>query len=120
MNYHGHMKQCYDRLAHEYEQNAASREEPAEYLPGLLHAISLLPPARVLDVACGSGFFTHHLGSEVTGLDQSEAMLKLARGRVPWAGFVRGVPFGCLSRIAPSKGSSLPSSTVCSRSKTGG
>ena len=87
------MKQYYDRLAYEYEQNAASREEPSEDLPGLLHAISVLPPARVLDVACGTGFFTQHLGSEVTGLDQSEAMLKVARGRVPWAEFVRGDAF---------------------------
>jgi SAM-dependent methyltransferase len=93
MDYHEHMKQYYDRLAYEYEQNAASREEPSEDLPGLLHAISVLPPARVLDVACGTGFFTQHLGSEVTGLDQSEAMLEVARGRVPWAEFVRGDAF---------------------------
>ena len=93
MDYHEHMKQYYDRLAYEYEQNAASREEPSEDLPGLLHAISVLPLARVLDVACGTGFFTQHLGSEVTGLDQSEAMLEVARGRVPWAEFVRGDAF---------------------------
>ena len=94
MHYHEHMKHYYDRLASEYEQNEAFREEPAEDLPALLHAISLLPPARVLDVACGTGFLTTHLGSEVTGLDQSEAMLEVARGRVPWAEFVRGDAFG--------------------------
>ena len=94
MDYHDHMKQYYDRLAYEYEENEASRKEPAEDLPALLHAISLLPPARVLDVACGTGFLTTHLGSEVTGLDQSEAMLEVARGRVPWAEFVRGDAFG--------------------------
>jgi ubiquinone/menaquinone biosynthesis C-methylase UbiE len=69
MDYHEHMKLYYDRLASEYEENDASREEPAEDLPGLFHAISLLLPARVLDVACGTGFLTPHLGSEVTGLD---------------------------------------------------
>jgi SAM-dependent methyltransferase len=89
MDYHEHMKQYYDRLASQYEQNEAFREEPSEDLPGLFHAISLLPPARVLDVACGTGFLTQHLGSEVTGLDQSEAMLEVARGRVPWAELVR-------------------------------
>jgi SAM-dependent methyltransferase len=98
MDYHEHMKQYYDRLASEYEHNEAFREEPTEDLPSLLHAISVLPPARVLDVACGTGFFTQHLGSEVTGLDQSEAMLEVARRRVPWAEFVRGdafrIPFG--------------------------
>jgi hypothetical protein len=30
---------------------------------------------------------------EVTGLDQSEAMLEVARRRVPWAEFVRGEAF---------------------------
>jgi SAM-dependent methyltransferase len=93
MDYHEHMRQYYDRLAFEYEEHEAFREEPAEDLPGLLHAISLLPPARVLDVACGTGLLTRHLGSEVTGLDQSEAMLEAARRRVPWAEFVRGDAF---------------------------
>jgi SAM-dependent methyltransferase len=93
MDYHDHMKQFYDRLASEYEHNEAFREEPSEDLPGLLHAISVLPPARVLDLACGTGFFTQHLGSDLTGLDQSEAMLEVARRRVPWAEFVRGDAF---------------------------
>jgi SAM-dependent methyltransferase len=93
VDYHEHMKQYYDRRASEYEHNEAFREEPTEDLPGLLHAISLLPPARVLDVACGTGFLTQHIGSDLTGLDQSEEMLKVARGRVPWAEFVRGDAF---------------------------
>ena len=93
VDYHEHMKQYYDRRASEYEHNEAFREEPSEDLPGLLHAISLLPPAGVLDVACGTGSLTQHLGSDLTGLDQSEAMLKVARGRVPWAEFVRGDAF---------------------------
>ena len=84
------MKEYYDRLAPAYDRSAASREEAAEDLPGLLRAISLLPPAKLLDVACGTGSLTPHLGTEVTGLDQSEAMLEVARGRVPRAYFVRG------------------------------
>jgi len=36
MDYHEHMKHYYDRLASEYEQNEAFREEPSEDLPGLL------------------------------------------------------------------------------------
>lgn len=94
MGYHERMKQYYDRLAPEYDRSEASREEADEDLPGLLRAISLLPPARVLDVACGTGFLTRHLGAEVTGLDQSEAMLKVARERVPQATFVRGDALG--------------------------
>ena len=90
MDYHEHMKQYYDRLAPDYDRSAASREEAAEDLPGLLRAISLLPPAKMLDVACGTGSLTPYLGSEVTGLDQSEAMLEVARQRAPRADFVRG------------------------------
>jgi ubiquinone/menaquinone biosynthesis C-methylase UbiE len=44
----------------------------------------------VLDVGCGTGYLTQHLGGEVVGLDQSAAMLDIARERVPWADFVRG------------------------------
>ena len=108
MDYHEHMKQYYDQRASEYEHNEAFREEPTEDLPGLLHAISVLPPARVLDVACGTGFLTQHLGSDLTGLDQSEAMLEVARRRVPWAEFVRGdafrMPFAdhCFDRVFAS------------------
>ena len=90
MVYHERMKQYYDRLARDYDRSASSREEAAADLPGLLRAISLLPPARVLDVACGTGSLTQHLGPEVTGLDQSEAMLEVARRRTPGADFVRG------------------------------
>ena len=90
MDYHEHMKQYYDRLAPDYDRSAASREEATEDLPSLLRTISLLPPARVLDVACGTGSLTPHLGPEVTGLDQSEAMLEVARERAPTADFVRG------------------------------
>lgn len=93
MDYHEHMKEYYDRLAPAYDRSAASREDAAEDLPGLLRAISLLPPARVLDVACGTGFLTPHLGTEVTGIDQSEAMLEVARDRAPRVDFVRGDAF---------------------------
>jgi SAM-dependent methyltransferase len=69
------------------------------------------PPARMLDVGCGTGFLTCHLKGEVVGLDQSEAILKIARGRVPRGVFVRGdvldLPFPDESSI----GSSPPTST---------
>ena len=94
MGYHKRMREYYDRLAPEYEENAAARREAAVDLPGLLREISLLPPARVLDVACGPGLLTRHLGARVTGLDQSEAMLRIARERVPWAEFVCGDALG--------------------------
>jgi SAM-dependent methyltransferase len=52
--------------------------------------IEQLPPARTLDVACGTGFMTRYLRGDVVGLDQSEGMLDVAREQAPNATFVRG------------------------------
>jgi ubiquinone/menaquinone biosynthesis C-methylase UbiE len=57
---------------------------------GLIEFLSTLPPARTLDVACGTGFITQHLPGEITGLDQSDAMIEIARGRMPDTTFVVG------------------------------
>jgi SAM-dependent methyltransferase len=57
---------------------------------GLTSVIAALPPAKTLDVACGTGFLTCHLRGEITGFDQSEEMLEIARASVPEATFVRG------------------------------
>jgi ubiquinone/menaquinone biosynthesis C-methylase UbiE len=80
-------------------------EDALTALAALLHA---LPPARTLDVACGTGFLTRHLPGQVTGLDQSEGMVELARERVPGATFVVGdalhLPFadGSFDRVFTS------------------
>ena len=92
------MERYYDRRAPEYDDwylgtgLYADRERPGwdEELHALERMIADLPPARTLDVACGTGFLTRHLGGEVTGLDQSERMLEIARARVPAGSFVRG------------------------------
>jgi demethylmenaquinone methyltransferase/2-methoxy-6-polyprenyl-1,4-benzoquinol methylase len=74
----------------------------------LIAAIAALPPARTLDVACGTGFLTEHLPGPVTGLDQSASMLELAAARVPDAGFVQSdalrLPFadGTFERVFTS------------------
>jgi ubiquinone/menaquinone biosynthesis C-methylase UbiE len=52
--------------------------------------ISELPPARTLDVACGTGFLTRHLHGEVVGLDQSASMLEVASAQAPHVEFVQG------------------------------
>ena len=49
-----------------------------------------LPPARTLDIACGTGFITRHLPGQIVGLDQSASMLAIARGRMPDTEFVVG------------------------------
>lgn len=107
------MKEYYDRRAHEYDDwylgtgLFADRERPGwdEELRALERTIAELPHARVLDAACGTGFLTRHLRGEVTGLDQSERMLKIARERVPEASFVQGdalalpFPHGSFERV---------------------
>ncbi len=66
-----------------------------------MHALSGMPSAKTLDVGCGTGFLTRLLPGEITGLDQSGAMIEIARRRVPDATFVVGdaleLPFADLS-----------------------
>lgn len=81
----------YDQRAAEYDEwylsegRFAHRERPGwqaevERVVGLVAA---LPPARTLDVACGSAFLSRHLRGLVVGLDQSRAMVALAQTRLP-------------------------------------
>jgi ubiquinone/menaquinone biosynthesis C-methylase UbiE len=100
------LRTYYDRRAHEYDDwwlgrgLYAGRERPGwdDEVDVLAELIASLPPARTLDVACGTGFLTRHLRGDVVGLDQSERMLALAREQVPAAEFVHGdaleLPFG--------------------------
>ena len=91
------MKAYYDARAPEYDDwyygqgQFAGRDRPGwkDELAALEAALRSLPPARTLDVACGTGYLTRWLPGEVTGLDQSEAMLAEARARLPQAELVR-------------------------------
>ncbi len=92
------MKAYYHARAREYDdwwlgRNLfADKERPdwEECRAELESWIAGLPPAKTLDVACGTGFMTRHLRGEVTGFDQSEAMLEVAAEQVPGATFVQG------------------------------
>ena len=92
------MKEYYDTRAPEYDQwyegtgRFAERERPAwnELLNELADTLRALPPARTLDVACGTGYATRWLPGEITGLDQSAQMLAIAQERLPEATFVQG------------------------------
>jgi demethylmenaquinone methyltransferase/2-methoxy-6-polyprenyl-1,4-benzoquinol methylase len=92
------MKQYYDHRAPEYDDwylgvgRFAQRDRPGweEDLNDLQDDVAALPPARTLDVACGTGFLTRRLRGEITALDQSERMLEVAAERVPAAVFVSG------------------------------
>ena len=107
------MKAYYQARAAEYDEwwlgegRFADRDRPGwdEELAELTQLIAGLPPRRTLDVACGTGFLTRHLRGEVVGLDQSEAMLAVAREQVPGATFVHSdalaLPFpdGSFARV---------------------
>lgn len=92
------MKAYYHARAREYDDWWVGRNLYADrHRPGwdddreqLERWITDLPPKRTLDVACGTGFMTRHLPGEVTGLDQSDAMLEVAREQVREATFVQG------------------------------
>jgi ubiquinone/menaquinone biosynthesis C-methylase UbiE len=100
------VKAYYDRRALEYDEwylglgrfDGLDRPQWDEDLRALERTVAALPPARTLDVACGTGFLTCHLRGEVVGLDHSAAMLAIARERVPAASFLEadalaGLPF---------------------------
>ncbi len=107
------MKAYYDKRASEYDSwylgtgVYADRDRPGwhEEMDALLRSLEALPPARTLDVACGTGFLTRHLPGELTGLDQSPAMLAIAAVKVLRASLVCGdalaLPFpdGAFDRV---------------------
>ena len=92
------MKAYYHARAHEYDDwwlgrgLYADRDRPGweEELDELRRLIASLPPVRTLDIACGTGFLTRHLRGDVVGLDQSDAMLEVAREQAPDATFAQG------------------------------
>jgi demethylmenaquinone methyltransferase/2-methoxy-6-polyprenyl-1,4-benzoquinol methylase len=91
------VKEYYDIRAPEYDEwylglgRFAERDRPGwlEAVSALEQAVHELEPGRTLDVACGTGFLTRHLRGRVTGLDQSENMIEIARERIPSAEFVQ-------------------------------
>ena len=100
------MRSYYEQRAPEYDDwwlgagLFAQRDRPGwhEDVAALQSALAGLAPARTLDVACGTGFLSQHLPGELTGLDQSAAMLDVAAARLPGATFLQGdalePPFG--------------------------
>jgi ubiquinone/menaquinone biosynthesis C-methylase UbiE len=100
------MRRYYDQRALEYDDwwlgtgLFAGRPRPgwSEEVERLVSVIGALPPARTLDVACGTGLLTRHLPGEVVALDQSESMVAVAAERMPGVRVVQDdavpLPFG--------------------------
>jgi demethylmenaquinone methyltransferase/2-methoxy-6-polyprenyl-1,4-benzoquinol methylase len=94
-------RRYYDLRAPEYDEwylgvgRFEGIERPGwdEELAALVGVIEELPPARVLDIACGTGFLTQHLRGEVTAVDQSETMLAIARERCTGVRFIHANAF---------------------------
>lgn len=84
------VRKGYNKIAKEYPanrhifKNSKELEEFASYLS---------ENAKILDVGCGAGVpvtkFLVECGFDVTGVDFSESMLKLARKNVPKAKFIK-------------------------------
>ena len=90
------MKAYYDARAREYDEwylglgrfGGLDRPHWDDELRALEALLASLPPARTLDVACGTGLLTQHLRGELTALDQSPAMLEVAAARAADADLV--------------------------------
>lgn len=81
----------YEQRAREYDDwytgqgVFAQRSRPGwdEEVDQIVQLVEQLPPARTLDIACGTGFLTRHLRGLVVGLDQSPGMVQIAQSRLP-------------------------------------
>jgi SAM-dependent methyltransferase len=91
------LKEYYNTRAPEYDEwylgrGRFAREHRPEWdedVRALAQLLARLPPARTLDVGCGTGYLTRHLAGEITALDQSERMLAIAGERLPGARLVQ-------------------------------
>jgi SAM-dependent methyltransferase len=80
----------YEARAEEYDEwyegrgRFAERDRPGwtAEVDRLTAFVRALPPARTLDIACGTGFLTRHLRGRAVGLDRSAAMLAVTRRRI--------------------------------------
>ena len=91
------MKDYYENRAPEYDATSwehpeTSDEERSEQ-EDLLSALASLPPAKTLDVGCGTGYLSRHLPGDVVATDYSDAMLREARIREPSMKLVRADAF---------------------------
>ena len=107
------MRAYYEARAREYDDwwlgtgLFTSRERPGWHaeVRALLDLLRGLPPARTLDVACGTGFLTRALPGEITAIDQSAGMVAVAAERLARATVMQGeavpLPFadGAFERI---------------------
>ena len=76
------MKEYYARRAAEYDATSWEAFDQGER-ETVERFVASLPPGRIIDIGCGTGFLTRHLRGSVVGVDQSAEVLELARARLP-------------------------------------
>jgi hypothetical protein len=74
------VKQYYARRAAEYDATSWEAVDDAER-EAVERFVASLPPGRILDIGCGTGYLTRLLRGRVVAVDQSAEMLKLAQAR---------------------------------------
>ncbi len=84
------VRRAFSRASESYDAHAVLQREIAERLLAHLDFVKLTP-ARILDVGCGTGYFTRLLhqrwpAARIVGLDIAEPMLHAARRRQPRGG----------------------------------
>jgi ubiquinone/menaquinone biosynthesis C-methylase UbiE len=78
----------YEKIADAYAQHYFSEMSDTPYIDIFLN--QLPPKGHVLDIGCGPGQFTQYMMKkdfEVTGIDYSQEMIKLAKQKVPTGHF---------------------------------
>ncbi|MDP3881491.1 MAG: methyltransferase domain-containing protein [Nanoarchaeota archaeon] len=75
----------FEDLSQEYQQTTNKPDKKFSILPTMMKLLSPVQNRRVIDLGCGSGFFTYEIAKMdpriVYGVDNSKSMLKLARKR---------------------------------------
>ena len=92
-----HVKRAFSAATESYDSHAVLQREIADRLLAHL-AFTKIEPKRILDIGCGTGYFTRLLRNkfkraEIVALDLSEAMVQSTRmshaRRMPWHGHHR-------------------------------
>jgi SAM-dependent methyltransferase len=81
--------------------------------------LTALSAGRVLEVGCGTAVWTQFLRGVVVAMDQSAAMLEIARTRVPEAMLIRALVRRCPLSTTASIVCSPPTFTGCFERRSG-